>query len=70
MQLELRLSDGSWLLRLDLERLDQTGGQDLLVSMIEQSPQCVVTVYSSVPESVATALRQRLKDRIAVVDAM
>ena len=69
MQLELRLPDGSCLFRLDLERLDQTGGLDLLVSMIEQSPQCVVTVYSSVPESVATALRRRLNDRIVVVDA-
>ena len=67
LQLELRLPNGSWLLRLDLERLDQTGGLDLLVSMIEQSPQCVVTVYSSVPESVVTALRLRLNDRIAVV---
>ena len=70
LQLELRPPDGSFLLRLDLERLDQTGALDLLVAMIEQSPQCVVTVNASAPKIVATALRMRLNDRIAVVDAV
>lgn len=69
MRLELRLPNGSYLLTLNLERWDETGALDLLVSMIEQSPQCVVTVYSSVPETVVAALRLRLNNRISIVDA-
>ncbi len=68
MQLELRLPDGTFLLRLDLERLDQTGALELLISMIEQSPHCVVKLYPSVPPAVAVALRQN--HRIAIVDAV